>query len=1084
MTDLDRRSAIFGKIVPSAAAPFVIGRPRIQAYLAAAQRRRVTALSAGAGFGKTTALAGWAVDHHCAWYRLTTDDRDPVTLARGLLAGLSLRVPGLGEALGSALDGARGPDVRGADLTDAIVPTLAGALQHQLASDVVLVIDELDEIIGADGSVRLVDNLCHMAPSRLHLVLASRADLPFPTQRLRLHGQLHVLTAESLAFDDDETSTLLVEVGGPDLACHAAAVRRLTAGWPAATRLVSETLATAIDPAEVLARLLRSGGAGLVDDLLDAELLDGLPDLTGLLRVGAAVDDLNEALLAALDVPTAAATLAAARRRGIHLGPGFRDGWFTLSPLSREYALAHLLADPGEPASIRRRAARWHLDQGDAAPALRYLLRADDLPAVAGLLTAHGESLLAAGHTDQVRDAATALPDSLRTPAIDLLEGEACYTNGDWDQATRCLSRLIAEDGRIPAAAAWRLALIQHLRGEPQRAMSLYRQGLEDTQGPARERALAAAWGSAAAWLIGDVDSCRELADAAGRLATAAHDDRALAAIHTARAMLAALDGDRRGNDMHYLRALDHAERCGDTLQNIRIRTNRGSRFVEEGYYAEALSELDHAIGLADLAGFAAIRALALQNRGEAARRLGRLDDAARDFHAALAEHQRMDSRLAAYALTGLGAVYADQGNSSLARAAYEEAVALAEPSGDLQGLVPPLCGLAHLLATDDLDAARAAVARALACGPNLAQTQAQLTAGWIALRAGRPAVAADHAARASSSARRRRDRAGIAESVELRAATAAADRTTLLREAEALWEALACPLPLARTQLALVDAGGPGAARRTLSEIERDCAERGARTLAARARVDTRPAPDLAIRTLGGFQVMRSGAPIPHRAWQSRKARDLLKILLSRRGAPTGREVLCGALWPDADQARASARLSVAISTLRSVLDPDHTGQPDRYVVSEDRAVWLRLDRMSVDVYTFLSLANSALSADSSRLAAAEAAYAGDFCEEDQYADWILPLREEARAAYVSVARALAQRHGAAGEHDAAARYLLRLLAREPYDESANLSLVRQFDAAGRHGDARRMYRNYVNRMNELDIEPAPYPGPADPDR
>jgi len=81
---------------------------------------------------------------------------------------------------------------------------------------------------------------------------------------------------------------------------------------------------------------------------------------------------------------------------------------------------------------------------------------------------------------------------------------------------------------------------------------------------------------------------------------------------------------------MHYLRALDHAERAGDVLQVIRIRANRGSLFLEEGYYSEAIAELDAAIGQADLAGFASLRALALMNRGEVARRLGRLDDAAR----------------------------------------------------------------------------------------------------------------------------------------------------------------------------------------------------------------------------------------------------------------------------------------------------------------------------------------------------------------------------------------------------------------------------------------------------------------------
>jgi ATP/maltotriose-dependent transcriptional regulator MalT/DNA-binding SARP family transcriptional activator len=1080
---------LFSKIVPAAAAPFVIERPRVRGYLSAVAQRRLTVLSAGAGYGKTTALASWSVGAHCAWYRLTKDDRDPLTMARGLLASLGLRVPGLAPLLGTSPVGVRGPDARGADLVDAVVPTLAGVLQHELVSETVLILDDVDEVSDSPDGVRFVGSFCHMAPRRLHLVLAMRADLPFRAHRLRMSGQLHTLTAQSLGFDEDETAALLERVGGTGLAVHAPVVRRLTAGWPAATRLVAETLATSIDPSAALAAITGSGGAAdLVGDLLDSELADASREVVALLRVGAAIDEFNADLLAVLGVPDAEHALAIVRRRGIHVEHAPRDGWFELSPLAREYGRLRLLTSDDE-LELHGRAAAWFRDQGEADRALSHLLAAGDVAAAAALLAEEGEGLLAAGGTQLVRRALAELPPDLRTPAIDLLEGEACYTNGDWDRASACLERLVDPSGGVPAAAAWRLGLIAHLRGEPERALSLYRLGLSDDDGTPHERALSAAWGAAAAWLTGDVRSCRELAEAAIRLVEPARDARALAAAHTALAMLAALDGDRRGNDMHYLRALDYARQAGDTMQEMRIRTNRGSRFLEEGYCAEAVAELDTAITLADLAGFAAIRALALQNRGEASRRLGRLEDAARDLHAALSEYQRIDSRLAAYALAGLGAVHEDQGSPSLARAAFEEAAAIARPTGDLQGLVPALCGLARALAAEDLQAARALAAEVVGSPPNLAQAQAHLTAGWLALRAADVQVAAQHASEATRLARSRRDRAAIAEAIELQAAitTGAEERMDLLQEAEAMWEALGSPVPLARTQLALIADGGPEAAHRSLHEIERGCVECGARSLAtqaARAQAD-QPATvtEIAIHTLGGFLVQRAGMPVPLVAWQSRKARDLLKLLVSRLGTPAPRELLYETLWPDADPARASARLSVAISTLRSVLDPEHHVPADRYVVSEDGVVSLRPDHIDIDVNTFLRLADVALTTDASRLEAAEAAYAGDFCVEDQYADWAQPLRERARAAYVAVARALAQRHCAAREHEAAVRYLLRVLASEPYDEPASLSLVRNLDAVGRHGDARRMYRTYIDRMRGLDIEPAPYPGPSDPD-
>jgi hypothetical protein len=56
--------------------------------------------------------------------------------------------------------------------------------------------------------------------------------------------------------------------------------------------------------------------------------------------------------------------------------------------------------------------------------------------------------------------------------------------------------------------------------------------------------------------------------------------------------------------------------------------------------------------------------------------------------------------------------------------------------------------------------------------------------------------------------------------------------------------------------------------------------------------------------------------------------------------------------------------------------------------------------------------------------------------------------------------------------------RYRLHVLYRDPYDEGAHLALVSDLVGAGHHGEARRAYRRYVTRMDEIDVEPAPFPG------
>jgi DNA-binding SARP family transcriptional activator len=97
-------------------------------------------------------------------------------------------------------------------------------------------------------------------------------------------------------------------------------------------------------------------------------------------------------------------------------------------------------------------------------------------------------------------------------------------------------------------------------------------------------------------------------------------------------------------------------------------------------------------------------------------------------------------------------------------------------------------------------------------------------------------------------------------------------------------------------------------------------------------------PVGSVAIRALGGFRVFRDGASVPLREWQSRKARDLLKLLVARVGRPAPRECLLEALWPEQDPCQTRPRLSVALSTVRAVLDPGRRLEPDHFVAATRR--------------------------------------------------------------------------------------------------------------------------------------------------
>lgn len=237
-------------------------------------------------------------------------------------------------------------------------------------------------------------------------------------------------------------------------------------------------------------------------------------------------------------------------------------------------------------------------------------------------------------------------------------------------------------------------------------------------------------------------------------------------------------------------------------------------------------------------------------------------------------------------------------------------------------------------------------------------------------------------------------------------------------------------------------------------------------------------------VATLGRFAVVRRGEPVALAAWQSRKARDLFKLLIARRGRPLTREAAVEALWPQQDSARPGTlgnRLSVALSTIRKVLDPDRAHSPDHYVAADSQSIALRLDHLSVDVVEFLDTARAAiatataedLKAAQTRLHRARSLYAGDFLEDDPYEDWAVECREEARSAALMVLRLLARAAAEQGSDEMTCEHLGQLLELDPYDEDAWLALVAAQLRLHRHGEARRRYAAYVRRMADLGIAP-----------
>ncbi len=638
------------------------------------------------------------------------------------------------------------------------------------------------------------------------------------------------------------------------------------------------------------------------------------------------------------------------------------------------------------------------------------------------------------------------------------------------------------EGGGLPAAVAWRIGCGLHSNGRFNDALATFRRAADLEQAAPSDRAELCAGIASALWGRGEAAAGAEQADLAHRYADQAGLPRPHGSAWIATALMAAHAGDRSACRAAYEQALKYGEAAGGAMLLSRLLTNLGSLENEEGRYDAALVWLERSLdiwGPADGAG----RCIAAFNRAESLLALGRLDEAIADLKAAQASARCVQAPLLAVALHGLGEAYRLRGDATRAAAAYREAVATAEQTDQAQVIGNALAGLARTTATEDVESAVALAQRAVNVPAALGQVAALLASGWIGLLAGRPGTARTFGIAAAAEAGKRHNAVGMAEALELQGLACEPVAIDPIREASGLWREAGHRVGMADNRLLLAtltgDRIGADAARRTLQELGvRDDADR---ILGARHAARLRSVPPVAISALGSFTVLVAGQPVPVSAWGSRKPRDCLKLLAARAGRPVSRDAICEVLWPG--QSGTGARLSVVLSTLRSVLDPAKEHGSDRFLVADRTSVRLVLDAVEVDVVGFEAAARAALrDADDNHpdavtnLQAAAAAYTGDFLDDDRDQPWTEEPREHLAHLARELRRRLALRLGA-DEPERAVPWLVALLADDEYDEPCHLLLIRSMLRLGRFGEARRAHRAYAAAMAELDLPATPLP-------
>ena len=394
-TSVDTMTLVGTKLTAPTPPARLVRRSRLDDALSTAVQGpavRVVLVSAPAGSGKSTLVAGWleTTGTAAAWLQADGADHDPARFWSHAIAALARRLPDLEAAVAPAIPGSAA-DAR------PLIERLANHLSTQ-AEPVVLVIDDY-HLIANPGIDHGIEQLVDLAPPSFTLIVSSRFDPTLRLSRLRVRGHLVEIRANDLRFESQEAAALLAQRGTAPLPHHVTALCERTEGWAAGLVLAGISLADGTDADAFVAAF--QGDDRLVVDYLTEEFLAGLPpdDRHRLLQTSI-LDRLSGPLIDAVcDTADGAGWLRRlAATNQLVIGLDRTGTWFRYH---------HLLADllrveaensiQDELAQLHRRAGAWHHRHGTALAAVEHFLRSGDHAEAADLIWDDATELLNSG---------------------------------------------------------------------------------------------------------------------------------------------------------------------------------------------------------------------------------------------------------------------------------------------------------------------------------------------------------------------------------------------------------------------------------------------------------------------------------------------------------------------------------------------------------------------------------------------------------------------------------------------------------------------------------------------------------------
>jgi LuxR family maltose regulon positive regulatory protein len=374
--------------------------------------RRLSLVSAQAGFGKTSLVIEWLAssDHAFTWLSLDEGDNDPVRFFLYLIAALQKIQPDLGDNVVDLLGGPQLPPL------ESMVTLLVNDLTvvDQL---LILVLDDYHSINNT-AIHQALQLLLDRLPTSVHLVLITREDPHLALARLRVRGQITEIRSIDLRFTLEESEQFMRSSLGASLPeKFVALLAERTEGWIAGLQLASLSLQGRQDIEEFITAF-RGSHHYIIDYLADEVLRRQPAQIREFLIQTAILDrlcaDLCNAVVDShtpgIDLSNSSAILNYLENSNLFLIPlDDTRTWFRYHHLFVDYLITE--SRPETRKAGHARAAAWYDQHGYPADAIHHYRLAGDMGSVQRLVQAAAPDLIRRGELNTLLTWIDYLPD-------------------------------------------------------------------------------------------------------------------------------------------------------------------------------------------------------------------------------------------------------------------------------------------------------------------------------------------------------------------------------------------------------------------------------------------------------------------------------------------------------------------------------------------------------------------------------------------------------------------------------------------------------------------------------------------------